>query len=457
MDYEFDIGKMKDVMIVDAKGRLQYFNIGSMEFFDLKPEEILGKTMPELYENLDAETSTFEIAVHQKKETLQAEQVLRTQGGKSVRQTSDTLLIRDGETVLGAVEFTYDYDEEKDVLAFGESRANGRPAEQEIVGIEDVIGECSEMKRLKTKAAKVRDSSISILIAGETGTGKERLARAIHYSGKRQNAPFVYLNCNSIPEELLEGILFGTVKGSFTDAVERDGLFSMADGGTLLLDEIDTMPLQVQGKLLKAIEDGKVRPIGGKEERIFDIRIIACCNRSLREIMHSKHLRRDFYFRLAVLQLELPPLRERGEDVLRIAEYYLNQYNRTAEKKLKGFTGEAEAYLTAYSWKGNIRELKNLIERLYFDPPAEDVVSLQTVKQKLQEKRALPQDSGEEDYAAFRRSGKSFAAYMAEAEQKLIDEAMTESGGNIAEAAARLRISPKTLQRRISEKTSEEM
>ncbi|MFR0902498.1 MAG: PAS domain-containing protein [Anaerovoracaceae bacterium] len=114
MDYEFDINNTKDVMIVDAKGRLQYFNIGSMEFFDLKPEEILGKTMPELYENLDADTSTFEIAVHKKRETLQAVQVLRTQGGKSVQQTSDTLLIRDGETVLGAVEFTYNYDEEKE-------------------------------------------------------------------------------------------------------------------------------------------------------------------------------------------------------------------------------------------------------------------------------------------------------------------------------------------------------
>lgn len=126
MSYEFDINDIKDVMIVDAKGRLQYFNIGSMEFFDLKPEEILGKTMPQLYENLDTDTSTFEIAVHKKRETLQMEQVLRTQGGKAVRQTSDTLLIRDGEEVIGAVEFTYNYDEEKDVLGISAKKTAGK-------------------------------------------------------------------------------------------------------------------------------------------------------------------------------------------------------------------------------------------------------------------------------------------------------------------------------------------
>ena len=448
MDYEFDINNTKDVMIVDAKGRLQYFNIGSMEFFDLKPEEILGQTMPELYENLDADTSTFEIAVHKKRETLQAVQVLRTQGGKSVQQTSDTLLIRDGETVLGAVEFTYNYDEEKDVLRASEKKPRERLAEKEVVYIDDVIGECPKMRRIKQKAAKVLDSSISILIAGETGTGKERLARAIHYSGKRQKEPFVYLNCNSIPEELLEGILFGTVKGSFTDAVERDGLFRMADGGTLFLDEIDTMPLKVQGKLLKAIEDSRVRPIGGKEEYMFDIRIIASCNRSLSEIMNSSHLRQDFYFRLAVLQLELPPLCQRDRDVLLIAQYYIEQYNMTAEKKLKGFTDEAESYLMSYSFKGNIRELKNLIERLYFDDSTEEMISLKTVKQKLQEQRENEYKLSDADYEDFINSGRSLTEYMAEAENRMIEEAIAASGGNMVRAAEMLKVSPKTLKNR---------
>lgn len=451
MDYEFDINNFKDVMIVDAKGRLQYFNIGSMEFFDLKPEEILGKTMPELYENLDADTSTFEIAVHEKRETLRAEQILRTQGGKAVRQTSDTLLIRDGEDVLGAVEFTHNYDVERDVLGISAEKPRERLAEKEIVSIDDVIGESPAMQRLKRKAAKVADSSIPILFSGETGTGKERLARAIHYAGKRRKESFVYLNCNSIPEELLEGILFGTSKGSFTDAVERDGLFRMADRGTLFLDEIDTMPLEVQGKLLKAIEDGRVRPIGGKEEYVFDIRIIACCNCSLNEIMNSKHLRQDFYFRLAVLQFEMPPLRERGEDVIRIAEYYIKQYNETSEKKLKGFSDEAAAYLNEYGWKGNVRELRNLIERMYFDNLQEDVISLKTVKEKLHEKREDIYESENDDYEKYINSGLDFREYIAQTEEKIIADTIERSGGNIAEAARLLNVSAKTLRNRKKE------
>ena len=304
------------------------------------------------------------------------------------------------------------------------------------------------MQRIKRKAVRVADSSISILIAGETGTGKELLARAIHYSGRRQKESFVYLNCNSIPEELLEGILFGTAKGSFTDAVERDGLFRLADGGTLFLDEIDTMPLEVQGKLLKAIEDGRVRPIGGKEEYMFDIRIIASCNCSLNEIMNSRHLRRDFYFRLAVLQLELPPLCERGEDILRIAEYYIAEYNRTAERKLKGFTKEAERYLMQYIWKGNVRQLRNLIESLSFDNNEESKISLKRVKERLRDENDILRENENEDYESFLSSGKDLPDYMAEVEGMLIDEALKNSDGDIAAAARLLKISPKTLRGR---------
>ena len=193
------------------------------------------------------------------------------------------------------------------------------------------------------------------------------------------------------------------------------------------------MPLKVQGKLLKAIEDSRVRPIGGKEEYMFDIRIIASCNRSLSEIMNSSHLRQDFYFRLAVLQLELPPLCQRDRDVLLIAQYY---------------TDEAESYLMSYSFKGNIRELKNLIERLYFDDSTEEMISLKTVKQKLQEQRENEYKLSDADYEDFINSGRSLTEYMAEAENRMIEEAIAASGGNMVRAAEMLKVSPKTLKNR---------
>ncbi len=439
---------IKDVMIVNELGQIEYFNIGTPEFFDLKPEEILGKTIPELYDSLDADSSTLEVAIHQGKETLGLMQILHTRGGKRVRQTSDTLLIRGGDRIAGAIELTYYYDELEDLVS-EQSQRTELPREKEVVTTEDLIGDSPEFAALKTKARKVADLPMPVLIAGETGTGKERLARAIHYSGKRKEGPLIYLNCNSIPEGLLEGILFGTVKGSYTDAVERDGMFRLADGGTLFLDEVDTMPLDVQKKLLKAMEEGRVRPLGSSEEYFFDIRIIASCNSSLDSLIRSPRLRPDFYFRLAVLQFEMPPLRKRGRDVLLIADYYIREYNRSLGRNVQGFDRETEAFLLNYAWPGNVRELVNLIAGLFVSTSA-DLFTMEDVRKVADEPFSEARENGsEEDYRRFLAGGQTLPVFLRQAEEKEIRRALEECDGDLARCAEVLGLSLQTLRRKV--------
>ena len=202
---------------------------------------------------------------------------------------------------------------------------------------------------------------------GETGTGKEMAARAIHNASRRREGEFVYVNCGALPENLLEGILFGIKRGSFTDAEEREGLFEVADGGTIFLDEINAMPLATQGKILRAIEEKRIRPVGGEEEMSVDVRIIASYNGRVDTLLNHKGMRKDLYFRLAVIQLELPPLRKRGKDIAELAAHFIDELNREPSGKgIKGMDREAAGFFERHDWPGNVRELKNTIEGAYY-------------------------------------------------------------------------------------------
>ena len=213
-------------------------------------------------------------------------------------------------------------------------------------------------------AAKVADSSASVLILGETGTGKEYLARSIHYQSPRADGPFVKVSCAALPETLLESELFGHEKGSFTGAIARRiGRFELADGGTLFLDEIgDTTPA-TQIKLLRVLQEKQFERVGGSETLAVDVRIIAATNRDLKKAIADKEFREDLYYRLNVVTINLPPLRERTEDVPELATHFVQRYNEETGKQIKGISPKGMAMLQSYSWPGNIRELENCIER----------------------------------------------------------------------------------------------
>ena len=229
---------------------------------------------------------------------------------------------------------------------------------------DELLGESPAMVKLRQQIARIAGLDSSVLLAGESGTGKELVARSLHRQSHRCDGPFVAINCAALPENLLESELFGHVRGAFTDAREaRKGLFVEASGGTLLLDEIAELPLSLQPKLLRVLEDHRVRPLGGSAEIGCDVRLIAASHRDLGEAVAAGRFRSDLYYRLNVIQIELPALRHRGDDILLLAMRFIQQLSRRFNKSVAGLAQPAAACLLAYSWPGNVRELRNTIER----------------------------------------------------------------------------------------------
>jgi two-component system, NtrC family, response regulator len=229
---------------------------------------------------------------------------------------------------------------------------------------EDMIGTCDKIQDIFSVIRKISSTDAPVLIMGESGTGKELVARAIHRLSARQSNPFIVINCSAIPENLLESELFGHEKGSFTGAhMQRIGRFEMAEGGTLFLDEIGELPISLQVKLLRFLQEKVVERVGGRELIEVDTRIIAATNRDLKESMKDGRFREDLYFRLGVIMISLPPLREREGDIILIAKTFLERYADENKKKIKGFTNHSVDAIENYAWPGNVRELENRIKR----------------------------------------------------------------------------------------------
>jgi transcriptional regulator with PAS, ATPase and Fis domain len=280
-----------------------------------------------------------------------------------------------------------------------------------------------------------------VLITGESGTGKELIARAIHANGPRRDRPFVAVNCAAIPHTLLEAELFGYKRGAFTDArADRAGLFSEADGGTLFLDEVAELPLPLQPKLLRVLQDGEIRPLGaGKADRV-DVRVIAATNRDLEAGLREATFREDLYYRLNVVQIHLPPLRARAEDVLALAEHFLARAIARAGKMVHGFTEAARKLLLAYPWPGNVRELENVIERAVA-LTARETIDADDLPQTLRDRRQI-------DHLA---TALAQGLTLEQLEREYIERVLADEGGNKTRAAQRLGLDRKTLYRKLEE------
>ncbi|HIU18338.1 MAG TPA: sigma 54-interacting transcriptional regulator [Candidatus Avidesulfovibrio excrementigallinarum] len=278
------------------------------------------------------------------------------------------------ETAVEALRFgAYDYlmkpldfDQLKQTLtrALAHTRHGEATAGRDGLEESSILGNSPAMQELTALIATVAPSDATVLITGESGTGKELVARAIQRAGTRQDKPFVTINCAAISESLLESELFGHEKGAFTGADRRrDGRFAQADGGTLFLDEIGELPLQLQAKLLRALQQGEVQRVGSDTPFVVDVRVIAATNRDLRQEVAEGRFREDLYYRLNVIGLEVPPLRRRKEDIPLLAGVFLKRFAQANRKDIKGFTPQAMALLNRYSWPGNVRELENAVER----------------------------------------------------------------------------------------------
>src|ERR1700716_3589015 len=233
-----------------------------------------------------------------------------------------------------------------------------------LTGLDNIIGQSPKMRAIFELIQTVAPQSSRVLITGESGTGKELVARAIHENSARAQAPFITINCGAFPESLLESELFGYMKGSFTGANEnRKGLFEAANGGTLFLDEIGNMSLTMQVRLYRVLQEGKVRPIGSTEESDVDVRIIAATNKNFEKEIAEGRFREDLYYRLSVIPIQVPALRERREDIPLLARHFLERFRKTMEKPIEGILPEAMTRLESYDWPGNVRELENTMER----------------------------------------------------------------------------------------------
>lgn len=273
---------------------------------------------------------------------------------------------------MGAVDYiAKPFDHDKMIAAVkqavGRNPQASQPSKNTSKGttaINGMIGRSGVMKDIYTRIHKVAPTSATVLIHGETGTGKELVARAIHNGSPRKDKPLISVNCAAIPETLIESELFGHEKGAFTGASsDREGLVAAADGGTLFLDEIGELPLDAQARLLRVLQEGEVRPIGSVESRKVDVRLIAATHRDLAKLAQENHFREDLYYRINVIQLTLPPLRERGPDIITLAEFMLERYCEQFGKPLLQLSPEAVQAITTYQWPGNVREMENAIQR----------------------------------------------------------------------------------------------
>jgi DNA-binding NtrC family response regulator len=229
---------------------------------------------------------------------------------------------------------------------------------------EHIVGQSPEIQSLIQEVKKISDSKSNVLVLGETGTGKELFTRALHHNSSRSDKPFIPINCSAIPDNLLESELFGYVKGAFTGAVQaKRGLFEEADGGLVFLDEIADLSPPLQAKLLRVIDDHEIRPLGSTQSRKIDLRFVAATNKDILKAVQDGSLREDLYYRLNVVTLTLPPLRDRKEDIMLLAEHFLNKYSQEIRKSVKGIHESSKKVLQGYGWPGNVRELQNIIER----------------------------------------------------------------------------------------------
>ncbi len=306
-------------------------------------------------------------------------------------------------------------------------------------GLDRVVGVSSAMAAVFELVRAIAPTSSTVLITGESGTGKELVARAIHALSTRSEGPFVGLNCGALPDTLLESELFGHVKGAFTDARQsKKGLFEAAHGGTLLLDEVGETSPAMQVKLLRALQDRRVRPVGGTEEIDFDVRVIAATNVSLEELVRQKRFREDLFYRLQVIPIHTPPLRNRREDIPALVEHFRERFAKDMGKAVGSVSPEAMELLERYAWPGNVRELENVIERAVALEPT-DAVRPERLPEAIRRPATLE---------ALPPIGQGFSldAYLRSIEARLVDEALLRSGGDRAEASRLLGVSARSLR-----------
>ncbi|WP_199616243.1 sigma-54 interaction domain-containing protein [Paenibacillus alkalitolerans] len=362
------------VHLIDKVGNTVFYNEKMAEIDGFKQEEVMGKNIFDLYPSLTDETSTLVKVLQTGKEIREKIQTYVNVTGKRITTVNSTYpLLKDGE-VVGALEVAKDITSivhlHDQILDLRHQLYQTQQKDKKVTGtaryhFSDLIGKSESFSAAVTLAKKAARTNSPVFICGPTGTGKELFAQSIHNAGARRSRPFIAQNCAAVPSELMEGIMFGTARGAFTGAIDRAGLFEQADGGTLFLDELNSLDLFLQAKLLRVLQDGMVRRVGGLSEKQVNVRIIAAMNMEPKEALEKGILRYDLYFRLNVVNVYLPPLWQRKEDIPLLAHHFIEKFNPMFGQKVTGIAPSVMDRFMAYAWPGNIRELSHVIESAY--------------------------------------------------------------------------------------------
>ncbi len=308
----------------------------------------------------------------------------------------------------------------------------------------EIIGQSRAIRDLLQQLDKVVDTRVSVLIEGETGTGKELIASAVHYRSRRRSKLFVAQNCAALPENLLESELFGHKRGSFTGATEeKRGLFDVADGGTLFLDEVTEMPLPLQAKLLRVLQEGEIRPVGATHTKFVDVRIVAACNRNLEKEVEAGRFRQDLYYRLNVFPIRVPPLRERRDDVPLLAGHFLQKYSREVGRPVAGFAQGTMELLMSYDWPGNVRELENEVQRLVIQVEPNAFITPDFLSPRVRQMEGLVAQAG--------KVKGSLKEMVEQVEKYFILETLREHGNNKTSSAKTLGITREGLHKKLKQ------
>lgn len=434
------------LLCIDNDGRITYVNEKMLKYKNSTREQMIGRHIMDFFpytrmiDNMENERDT--IAFYQGDVTSKDD----------VEASVHYVLRKDGKRVgLMSYDIFQELKEfEQFVRMYGELDDKIKYYREELkeyrvtkYSIEDIVGESEKIKRLKSEIRNAAKTSSTVLITGETGTGKELVAHSIHDLSKRRSNKFVKLNITNLPPSLIESELFGYEAGSFTGAVKngKKGRFEEADNGTLFIDEIETLPLEMQPKLLRVLQEREIERIGSNESKQINVRIVSATNENLEEMVKDRTFRKDLFYRLEVVRINVPPLRERKEDIKLLAKHFIREYNMTMGTNIEGITDGAVSKLEKYDWPGNIRELKNVIERAlgatYNNMVDEDSISIASLgsEANLLGTKFMP-NGFNIDFNV----DNPIEEIKKQAERALIKEALEATGGNKKKAADMLKI-----------------
>ncbi|WLR52698.1 sigma 54-interacting transcriptional regulator [Bacillus tianshenii] len=444
------------ITIIDTEGTI-LFTVKFNPRFHSEIEDvdrIIGDHLFNSFPTLHEDNSTLYHVLKKEAPIFKERQTITDFRGKRSLTTNVSLPIISHGNIIGAIELSKDLGaevENHNIISLNSDmfsnlhRLDGNlKMEQARFTFDDIVTENDTIKELKQMARKVAKGPSPVFIYGETGTGKELFAHAIHNASNRADKPFITQNCSAIPEKLIESILFGTTKGSFTGADNSQGLFEVADGGTIFLDEINSMPIYLQSKLLRVLQDGYVRRVGDNKVRKVNVRIITASNKHPRECLQQEELRKDLFYRLYVAPIHISPLKNRKEDIKPLLELFINKYNQLLKKNVKHVTKEVYDIFLNYDWPGNIREFENVIEfAINMIEEDEDTLEREHIKMRLDAFKSYHNLQTEEEEEMTLKTA------VEQLEKEMIQKAILQTKGNVSKAAKALEIPRQTLQNKL--------